>query len=126
MRADRGCVWSNLRRSQNERGIHIDHRVARCLYTLERLSKKKGRVCALPARIRGREEGTDIGRSDGAEQGISQRVQQDVTIRVPAQAFRMRQCHAANLERNAALEFVRVPAVADAGFGFQVPVSSLC
>ena len=48
-------------------------------------------------------------------------MQQDVAIGVAAQAFRMRQGDAADLERNAALEFVRVPAVADASFWFQVP-----
>src|SRR6202011_3000087 len=65
---------------------------------------------------------------NGAEQSIGDSVQQDVSVGMAAQAPRMWQGQAANLQRNAPLEFVRVPAVADASFRFQVfrfPVWSL-
>jgi len=52
-----------------------------------------------------------------AEQRVGDGVQKNVAIGVTAQAFVMGECDAANLQRNARLEFMGVEAVTDAGLG---------
>ena len=79
-----------------------------------RFPQKHHRVRALPLRIRGRKQRPDIRSPDRSQQRIGDRVQQHVAIGVPAQALAVRQCHTADLERNAALKFMRIPPKPDA------------
>jgi GMP synthase-like glutamine amidotransferase len=119
MGSDCRSMGANFGSRQNQGRIHIDHCIASRPDALDRLRQKKGRVSAFPARIRGREKRTNIGSGDCPQQCVSNGVQKHVAIGMAAQAFRIRQGDAADLQRNAALEFVRVPAVADASFWFQ-------
>src|ERR1700730_3113081 len=122
MISNRGRVRANLWGRKNQGRVHIHQRIASRAHPLDRLRQKEGRVGALPARVGRRKEGTNIRCGNRAQQSVGDSVQEDVAVRVPAQSLRMRQGQAANLQRNAPLEFVRIPAVADASFwvqGFQ-------
>jgi hypothetical protein len=114
-----GSVRANFGCRHNQGRIHIDDSIASRSHSLDCLRQETSRVGALPARVRGRKQRANIGGGDPAQQGVRDGVQEHVPVRVPAQPLRIRQGKPANLQRNAALEFVRIPAVADASFWFQ-------
>ena len=70
-------------------------------------------VGVLPAWIAWREKGPDVARGDGAQQRVSNGVQQHVAVGVPGQALGMVEQHAANAQRYARFERMRVPAKSD-------------
>jgi hypothetical protein len=113
MFSNRFGMRTDLRRSQYQRRIHIDHVISRRSYPLPRLTQKHRRVRALPLRVRRRKKRPDIRSRDCSQQPIRDRVQQHVSIGMPAEPLIMRHIHAANFERNPRLEFVRVPSVSN-------------
>jgi hypothetical protein len=71
-------------------------------------------VGILPAWVAGREEAADVARRHGSQQGVGNGVQQHIAIGVTGQAFRVFERHAADAQRYAWFESVRVPAKANA------------
>src|SRR5207244_12802683 len=106
-------VPAELRRRENQGRIACSERVPRLLTSPKRLSQKSRRVRALPLRIRRREQRPDVRSSHRPQQGVSNRVQQNIAVGVATQALRMFNGYSANLQRNAALDVIRVPTVAD-------------
>src|SRR5208282_2480613 len=118
--ANRFCVRADFWGGEDQRGIQVHQCVARGLDALQRLLQKYGGVGVFPLRVGRRKQRSDVGAGDGAEQRVGDGVQQDVAVGMAAEALRVWQSHATDFEWNAGLEFVRVPAVADAHFRFQV------
>ena len=82
---------ANFRRRQNQRRVHVDHRITGRCHSLQGFGQKHGRVGALPTLVGRRKKGPNIRSCDGAQQRIGKCVQKDVTIRVPTQSLGMRQ-----------------------------------
>ena len=101
-------------RGQNQRGVDVDDAVAGVLQLFEREVEKDGGVGVFPARIAGRKEAADVARGHGAQQRVGNGVQQHVAVGVAGQALGVVQRHAADAQRHAGLEFVRVIAKSDA------------
>ncbi len=104
---------SNFWRGEDQGGVQVGDVVAAVPHPLERFAEKDDGIRALPPGVRRREQSSDIRRSDGAEQRVCYCVQQHVTIRVPAEAFVVRQRDAADPQRNPRAELVRVKSVAN-------------
>lgn len=113
-RADGGAVRADLGRGQDQRGIEIDEGVAFGGDALEGFFKKDGGVGAFPLRVGGREERADVWGGNGSEEGVGDGVEEDVSVGVASEAAFVGELDASDDERDAALEFVRVVALADA------------
>src|SRR5207237_6563422 len=103
---DRSSVRADLWAGKNQRGIHICNFVTSDSYAPQSFREEQGGVCSLPARVSRREQCADIRRIQGPQQSVSDGVQQDIAIGVSAEAFGMRDFHAANFQRYTALEFM--------------------
>jgi hypothetical protein len=123
-RADRCSVWADLGGCQNQSGVEVDDFISRGPHALQGFFEKERRVGAFPARVGGGEQRADIGRGDCPEQGVGDCMKQDVAIGVASEALIVRKSDAADLERDAAFELVRVPAKSDSSFWFQVSSKS--
>src|ERR1035437_9370892 len=100
--------------SEDQRAVHVSDDVARFFNLLQRLADEDRRGGALPFRISRREVGPDVSGGDGAQQRVGQSVQQYVAIGVPGQTSVVWNQHPADLQWDAGLEFVRIPAKANA------------
>ncbi len=98
---------------KNKRGIHIHDAKSGVLQLFDGEVEKDGGVGVFPARIARREEAADVAGGHGAQQRVGDGVQQHVAIGVTGKALGMVQCHAADAQRYARLECVRVPAKSD-------------
>ena len=112
---NRGCMRPNLRSRQNQTGIDVADFIFRIPHSIECIAQENRRICALPLRIRRREESADIWSSDCAQQGIRDGVQKNVAVGVATQTLVVRKGDPANLQRHASTELVGIEAVANAG-----------
>ena len=94
MRADLGS-------SQNQTGIDICDSISAALCSFERFSKKNYGIGVLPLRIRRRKKCADIWRGHGSKQSVGDRMEEDVSVRVAAESFVVRETDSADLQGNA-------------------------
>jgi hypothetical protein len=107
-------VGTDLRRGQNQGAVNVPHDVARCFDLLHRLAHEQGRVSALPFRIARRKIRSDVSRGNGPEQRVGQGVKQHISVGMAGKPAMVWNQDAADFQRDAGLELVRVPAEADA------------
>jgi hypothetical protein len=104
-------VRPNLGCGQNQRGIDIDDRIPGGARPLQSFLQKYRGIRSLPFWVRRWKQSPNVRRRYRTEQGICQGVQQHISVRMPAQAMSMWQRHAANLQRNASFELMRIPPI---------------
>src|SRR5205814_7339846 len=94
--------------------VGIDQLEAELARRRVRTREEVERRRALPLWVSGREEGADVGESRGAEHGVDQSVGDHVSVGVAGETARGIDADAAEHQRHAVLERVRVDPDADA------------
>jgi len=112
-------------RGENEGGVDVYDAVAGVLEFFKGEIEEDGGVGVFPSRVVGREEGADVARGHCAEEGVGDGVEEDVAVGVAGEAFGVVEREAADAERNAGLEDVRVIAKSDANIHKSAKVSVL-
>jgi len=106
-------VRSDARALADQDAVRVDELEAGLANLAICLGEKPERVGAAIALVSGRKESPDVGKSRGAEERISQCMGDHVAVRMADQAVRVVERHAAEDERNAVAERVRVDAEPD-------------
>ncbi len=105
---------TDLGRLRMQRGVDIHRFPARRAHACHGLAQQHAAVGALEGRIGIRKVTPDIAQASGPKQRVGNRVQQDVRIRMPQQAMRVGNRHAADDQRAALDQRMHVKALADA------------
>ena len=114
-------VRGDARLLADEDAVGADERVAGLADLRVRVAQELERVCALPALVAGREQRADVAETGRAEQGVDERMRDHVAVRVAGEAARMLDRDAAEDERHAVLQSMRVDAEPDAQVRHRAP-----
>ena len=101
--------------------VRVDELEAGLAHLRVGVAQQVERVGAVPARVAGGEERADVAEPGRAEHGVGERVRDHVAVGVAGEAARMLDRDAAEHERNAVLERMRVDADADAELRHRAP-----
>src|SRR5260370_41767062 len=118
--ANHASMRADLRRRQDQTGIHVGDGISSLTHAFQGLAEKDYRVRILPLRVGWGKQRSDIGCGHGSEQRVSDGVEQDIPIGVSAKSQAMGELDAANFQRNSGTELVGVESVAQANRKFRV------